>query len=207
MSALKKLSAVMENPTAYRLWQMPFARQKFEPIPRHNHLGNCGRVLDVGCGPGTNAAFFQGTDYLGLDINPEYIRQARRRYGMQFEVADVCTYEAEPDNRFDFILLNSLLHHVDDPHTLRILEQLSRQLTPDGCIHILDLVLPDDSSIARKLALSDRGDHPRSLGQWRSLFSQHFQPIIFEPYDVTVAGTPFWKMVYFKGRSRKNKIQ
>ena len=73
MGALKKLSGIMANPTAYRLWQMPFAEMKFQPILEHNDMTQVRRVLDVGCGPGTNSLFFEDNDYLGLDINPDYI--------------------------------------------------------------------------------------------------------------------------------------
>jgi len=200
MVALKRLSGVMSHPTVYRLWQAPCAKSKFAPITRHNNLSAIRRVLDVGCGPGTNAAWFAHVDYLGLDINPEYIATARRRYGRRFEVADVCTYEADAQSKFDFVLLNSLLHHIDTDYVYRILRQLSRQLTPDGCVHILDLVLPDSSGIARTLALGDRGDWPRPLSQWKEIFSSCFEPVVFEPYELRVCGVTLWNMVYFKGR-------
>ena len=44
----------MDRVTAYRLWQAPFAEKKLEPLRRHNDLSTIRRVLDVGCGPGTN---------------------------------------------------------------------------------------------------------------------------------------------------------
>ena len=202
MGVLKKLSGVMVNPTAYRLWQMPFAKMKFSPILEHNDMTKVNRVLDVGCGPGTNSQFFENNDYLGLDINPDYIEQATKTYGDRFAVADVCTYEAEPENRFDFILMNSLLHHIDDTHTDRILEQVSKQLTSDGHIHILDLVLKENKCISRSLALSDRGDFPRPMAEWESIFSKHYEPVLFEPFTLHLGGVTFWDMVYFKGKSR-----
>lgn len=200
MGAIKRLSAVMANPTAYRLWQAPFAKAKFVPILEHNDLTKVRRVLDVGCGPGTNSLFFSEMDYLGLDINAQYIEQAIQRFGPRFQVADVCEYEADPDSKFDFILLNSLLHHIDTQHTQRILQQLTMQLAEDGHIHILDLVLPENKSFAKTLALSDRGDYPRPLEQWREIFSGIFEPVVFEPYPVRLAGVTMWSMVYFKGR-------
>ncbi len=203
MGILKKLSGVMANPTAYRLWQQPFADMKFRPIVEHNDMTQVRRVLDVGCGPGTNSLFFEDKEYLGLDINEEYIAQATKRFGRDFQVADVCTYQAEPENRFDFILLNSLLHHIDDEHTDRILGQLSKQLTPDGHIHILDLVLPENRCIARSLALSDRGDFPRPLTDWEPIFSKHFETVEFKPYPIMKAGVVLWSMVYFKGKRRQ----
>ena len=202
MGILKKLSGVMANPTAYRMWQAPFADMKFRPIVEHNDMTNVRRVLDVGCGPGTNSLFFEEMDYLGLDVNEDYIEQASKRFGRDFEVADVCTYEAEPENRFDFILMNSLLHHIDDLHTDRILKQLSTQLTPDGHIHILDLVMPVERSISRTLALSDRGDHPRPLSDWEEIFGRYYEPVVFEPYPIAVGGVTLWNMIYFKGVPR-----
>ena len=200
MSLLKKMSAVMVNPTAYRLWQQPFADMKFKPILEHNDMAKVRRVLDVGCGPGTNSMWFEDMEYLGLDINPAYIEQATRRYGRDFAVADVCTYQADPEKRFDFIMMNSLLHHIDDEYTDRILKQLAKQLTPDGHIHILDLVLPEQKSVARGLALSDRGDHPRPLADWKEIFSRYYEPVLFEPYPLTMGGVTLWNMVYFKGK-------
>ncbi len=206
MGALKQLSGVMAHPAAYRMWQMPFAEMKFLPILRNNDLTQVGRVLDVGCGPGTNSLFFEEHEYLGLDINPKYIEHAKKRYGNRFKVADVCNYEAKPADRFDFILLNSLLHHIDDVHTDRILGQLAKQLTPDGHVHILDLVLPEKRSVARTLALSDRGDFPRPLRQWEEIFRRHFELVVFEPYPIAIGRVPLWSMVYFKGKRLSGMI-
>ncbi len=206
MFSLKRASAIMRFPLAYRLWQAPFAAAKLEPILRHNDLGTVRRVLDVGCGPGTNAPTFAGVDYLGLDINESYVETARRRYGTSttaFVAADACTYEADPEERFDFILLNSLLHHLATGDVNHLLRQLAGQLTPDGHIHILDLVLPSSPSIARWLAKSDRGDYPRPLDEWAEIFGAIFEPVLLEPYPVKGLGVPLWNMVYFKGAAKR----
>lgn len=202
MSLLKRFSFVMEHPVVYRAWQAPFARAKFAPVRRHNNLSRVRRVLDVGCGPGTNAPVFQGCDYVGLDFNAGYIETARRKYPGEFIVADACTFTAAAEDRFDFILMNSLLHHMETPDVRRILAQLAGQLTPDGHIHILDLVLPQRPSIARYLARSDRGDYARPVQAWRELFARSFELVVFEPYSVGWLGCPLWNMVYFKGKAR-----
>lgn len=203
MSALKRFSFVMEHPVIYRAWQAPFVRAKFAPIRRHNDLAQVRRVLDVGCGPGTNAPVFRGCDYVGLDFNADYIETARRNYPGEFIVADACTYTAAPEDRFDFVLMNSLLHHIATDDVRRMLSQLAGQLTADGHIHIVDLVLPERRSIARYLARSDRGDHPRPLERWHTLLSESFQPVVFEPFSVGWLGSSLWDLVYFKGRARR----
>ena len=198
----KPWAPLFEVPWVYRMWQAPFQEQKLAPILRHNDLPSVRRVLDVGGGPGTNAPHFKGMDYLGVDINPEYVEQARARHGRRFEVADVTRWQVR-DEPFDFILVNSFFHHVGDEDSLRILAHLATLLTDDGRIHVLDLVLPPAPGVARLLARMDRGDHPRPLPAWEELLGRHFQADVFEPYDLSVAGVPLWKMVYFRGRPRR----
>lgn len=206
MVSLKRLSFVMENPRVYQLWQAPFRAAKFAPIREHNDLRQVRRVLDVGCGPGTNAPIFHDKHYVGIDFNPKYIELAQQRYPGTFITADAREYAAPPESRFDFILLNSLLHHIATEDVERILAQLSRQLTPDGHIHILDLVLPEHTSVSRFLALSDRGEYPRSRSEWERLFTRDFEMVVCEPYSVRCWGVDLWNMIYFKGRSRHNWI-
>jgi SAM-dependent methyltransferase len=194
---------IIEHELPYRLWQAPFAEDKFSPVLAHNNLGCVRRVLDVGCGPGTNTRHFTGaTGYLGLDCNRAYIESARRRHGRDFVVADVTRYEVTDSERFDFILVNSFLHHIDTLSARRILTHLSDLLADDGHVHILELVLPEQRSAARFLALMDRGQFARPLEEWRAIFSQHFDPVLFEPYPLKALGATLWKMVYFKGRKR-----
>jgi SAM-dependent methyltransferase len=162
------LDLIMRQPSIYRLWQAPFAKKKFAPIVASNDMTRVRRVLDVGCGPGTNADYFSNVDYFGIDLNPQYIHDAQARYGdssarRRFLAVDAAKFVAPPGERFDFVLVNSFLHHVDDSIARGILSNLNNLLTEDGHVHILDLVLPESASIARFLAHSDRGDFPRPL--------------------------------------------
>ena len=200
---MKAHARLMENTLAYRVWQAPFAERKLAPLFAHNDVARARRVLDVGCGPGTNTHHFAGADYLGIDFNAAYIESARRRHGRQFVVADVTTYQVSSDQRFDLILANSLFHHIDDAATRRILAHLATLLADDGHMHIMDLVLPSAPSVSRLLAHADRGDYPRPLEAWRELFTRAFEPVVFEPYPLGAGGVTLWNMVYFKGRARR----
>jgi SAM-dependent methyltransferase len=190
----------MERTLLYRLWQAPFAERKIAPFLRHADLSRPLRVLDVGCGPGTNARHFANCDYLGVDINRAYIRDAERRFGPRFRVADVTSMRIDTGEGYDVILVNSLLHHLPDAAVDRLLAHLVTLLSDRGAVHILDLVLPTRTSIARLLARLDRGDFPRPLEQWREIFSRHFESAAFEPYPLGLTGLTLWSMVYFQGR-------
>ncbi len=193
---------IIEHELPYRIWQAPFAEDKFSPVLAHNDLDRVRRVLDVGCGPGTNTHHFEGADYLGLDCNRDYIESARRRHKRNFVVADVTRYQVQETERFDFILVNSFLHHIDNFNAERILAHLNGLLADDGHVHILELVLPVERSAARFLARMDRGEFPRPLEEWRAMFSRHFKPLLLEPYPLKALGTTLWNMVYFKGRKK-----
>lgn len=192
---MSSITDVLDQPAIYRLWQAPFARQKLRPLVESGALERAGSVLDVGCGPGTNAATLSRIGrYLGVDISEEYIEYARRRHGDHFVVADV-TEGIPGEEGFDLVLLNSLMHHIDDPGALRLLTSLRSLLLPGGEIHILDLVLAD-AGLPRRLALEDRGDFPRSVDQWVSLIDTHLDIRQVTPYPVGIGGFPLWQMVH-----------
>ena len=196
---------ILSQPLAYRLWQVPFAGRKLEPIAAHNDLKSIRRVLDVGCGPGTNAPIFKHTDYLGVDLNPKYIENARKQYGgqgLKFEVADVRETETLPvGSGFDFILVNSLLHHIDLASTRNLLGSLPPLLSSDGYVHIVEMCMPEQRlNLCRVLANADRGNYYRPVEDWKEIFFEAFEPVVFEPFSQRHAGVTLYEMVYFKGR-------
>jgi 2-polyprenyl-3-methyl-5-hydroxy-6-metoxy-1,4-benzoquinol methylase len=190
---------LLEQTIVYSLWQAPFAAEKMAPILKHNDLRSVRRVLDVGCGPGTNTQYFADPDYLGIDINPGYIDSARRKHKRAFVAVDVTAYEDGSAGKFDFILVNSFLHHISDADAHKILSRLAELLTPDGHLHIVELVSPGDRSIAQLLANWDRGKYLRRLEKWRDLFEKHMNIVVFESYPIKLAGTTLWNLVYCKG--------
>jgi SAM-dependent methyltransferase len=200
---MKILEYLLEQPFVFNLSQLPFSRQKIARILGHNDLKQVRAVLDVGCGPGTNAPRFAHAKYLGIDINERYIQLARNRYHRDFLVADVTTSEAIPAGSYDFILVNSFLHHIDTSDAHRVLSRASKFLTPDGHLHSVELVLPENAGIPRWLALHDRGKFPRSLSTWREIFADRLEPVIFEPFPIRHLGQSIMELVYFKGRVKQ----
>jgi len=198
-TAMSVFEPLLAQPLVYRLWQAPFVERKLAPFLAHCDLSRGGRVLDVGCGPGTNARLFAHAEYLGLDLNGAYVQYARRRHRGRFVEADARSFRAGAGDTFDCILVNSFLHHLTTEDVREVLRNLAGLLAEGGAIHILELVLPADPGVPRLLARLDRGESARPAEEWRALFAEQFATEAFEPYVVGALGVPLWHMVYFKG--------
>jgi SAM-dependent methyltransferase len=199
MAMRRSVERIMEQPWVYRLWQAPFAEKKFSPVQRYIDHVSVRRVLDVGCGPGTNAAKFRHVEYVGVDINEKYLAMGRAKYPGLFIQADLATADLSHLGTFDTILVNSFLHHLPDDAVDQVLRGIARLLAPDGRVHILELVRPETFSLARVMAWLDRGLYARSMAAWRVRCERHFDPDVLQPY---MLGGRLWAMVYFRGRAR-----
>lgn len=197
---MRAIERILEHPAVYAAWQAPFAPQKFAPIERRIRHQRIRRVLDVGCGPGTNAPRFAGAEYIGVDINERYLAAARAKHKGRFIQADLQRVDLSALGTFDAILINSFLHHLADDAVGRILEHLRPLLDADGRVHVLELVLPERLSLATMMARLDRGRYPRRLAAWRELLAAHFEPVVVEPYTFAAG---LWAMVYFQGEAKR----
>ena len=130
-----------------------------------------GRLLDVGCGPGTNTALFDGWDYHGVDLNPKYIATARTRFPhRRFDVGDATKLGV--NGKFDVVLINSLMHHIDDAGCRSLLSGLAALLADDGSVITQEPLVPEDGNRVQTFFMNhDRGDYFRSLDHWKDLFS------------------------------------
>jgi len=91
------------------------------------------RVLEVGCGLGTDGAQFAkaGADYTGIDLTQAAVDLARRRFELfnlpgTFRVADAEKLDF-PDNSFDIVYSHGVLHHTPDtPGAIREVHRVLR---------------------------------------------------------------------------------
>jgi ubiquinone/menaquinone biosynthesis C-methylase UbiE len=94
------------------------------------------RVLEIGCGMGTDGAQFAqaGAHYTGIDLTEAAIELARKRFELsglegEFRVADAENLDFA-DNSFDRVYSHGVLHHT--PDTARAVAEIHRVLKPGG---------------------------------------------------------------------------
>jgi SAM-dependent methyltransferase len=135
-------------------------------------LGNP-RVLDCGSGTGEFAALFEPERYLGVDVHPGYVAFAQRRHPIhRFTVADLCTWSGA-GAPFDLVLVNGVLHHLDDTASRALLQTAVRQLVPRGTLLVIeDVTLPRPGLVTRLVHRLDYGRHIRDAARWNALVGQ-----------------------------------
>lgn len=94
------------------------------------------RVLEIGCGLGTDGAQFAkaGACYTGVDLTEAAVELARRRFELFGLEGDFRTADAEnldfADASFDLVYSHGVLHHT--PDTERAVREIHRVLRPGG---------------------------------------------------------------------------
>ncbi len=112
-----------------------------------------GRALDIGTGPGQIVIKLAGRlprwSFIGVDRSPGMIEQARanaaaagdnQRGRVEFQIADGNRLPF-PDNSFEFVMCNSVLHHLAEPE--KLLAEIARLVSANGAILLRDLRRPN----------------------------------------------------------------
>jgi ubiquinone/menaquinone biosynthesis C-methylase UbiE len=100
-----------------------------------------GRVLDVACGTGLNVDFLPAdTAYVGVDLSPEMVANARRRYGRLDRVEGFCEADAQTlpfdDGAFDTVV--SALSTCTFPEPVAALDEMARVCRPGGRVLLFE---------------------------------------------------------------------
>jgi SAM-dependent methyltransferase len=147
-------------------------------IQNHARVRPGDKVVDIGCGPAQALQSLPDVEYLGFDIDPDYIAFARRTYGDKgtFIVGDTRSLGGDP--RFkeaDIVIAVRVLHHLDDEEAadcIRFaydaLKQGGRLICHDACW------IPNQGALSRYIMSADRGRSIRTEQQYRQLAEKVF---------------------------------
>jgi len=162
----------VEDAEAYDAMDHSGANDAF--VTRLLELGAHGRVLDIGCGPGHIPLQLvtqkPELKVMAVDLSHNMLKIAEEHRAVcahgeqvEFVIADAKGLDF-PDDSFDTVCSNSILHHIPDP--VPFLREAWRVLKPGGVFLIRDLFRPDDSKTVADLVsthAADEAEYAREL--------------------------------------------
>ena len=156
-------------------------KHTFDFVSEHYQKGD--RVLDFGCGIGSNSKLFDPGDYVGVEVDESRVESARMKYPeSQFEKIPFISSENDKipfeDNSFDIVFISLCFHHIDFSTCKLLLKEFKRILNQDGkIIGIEPCILPNKYFSNVFMNVIDAGDYILSIEEYKKMYSS-------ESYDV-----------------------
>lgn len=178
---LQSIRSVLAIPAAYTLWWNMVGGPGRAKVLVSEYIqpGVGGRILEIGCGPGTIVGYLPQSEYVGFDISSRYIEMARKRFPhAQFFCERVSQFSPASQQSFDTVLALGVVHHLDDEEARQLFQIAYDVLKSGGKLVTLDGVWTDDQSpTARWLLARDRGEYVRNEQEYVRIASQVFRNV------------------------------
>lgn len=137
-------------------------------------------VLDIGCGTADILEYLPGVTYYGFDASPQYVEAATKQFGKRANIVCATVTEATLEGlpKFDLVLANGVLHHLNDVESAKLFSLAKSALKPGGRLVTIDgCYVNGQSKMARFLISRDRGQNVRDERGYRALAECVFQSV------------------------------
>jgi len=133
-------------------------------------------TLDLGCGTAEFCRCFSPEAYLGIDISEKYITFAKKRcpeYSFILASGQNLCLQSES---FLQILINGVIHHLNDDIAGQLLREAHRVLRDEGKLLLIEDIETSSTKLLGKLIHQmDAGDHIRGLEKYERLVNTLFE--------------------------------
>lgn len=176
------IRSILSHPIIYNAMQSLVGAYQFRAHYTREYIRpfSHAKILDIGCGTGEILNFLPlSVEYYGFDLNKNYIRYAKKKYGHRgtFICNDI-NNQLKDLPQFDIVLAMGLLHHLDDAEVQRlfnlstsVLKKEGRLITFDGCY------IENQSRFAKFMISRDRGQNIRFPEEYKALTQSNFQNV------------------------------
>lgn len=197
------LRKILEIPAVYTFYQQllypksshfRYIKDFVRPFPG-------AKIMDIGCGPGTVLDYLlpivSDLNYNGYDFNPMYIKKANEKYTsivnksndknltsgnnaenatIQFFCERVSKVDSKESDKYDIVMANAILHHLNDEEAAHLYDTAYHVLKPGGHLVTFDGVfIPNQNPFAKWLIKKDRGQNVRTEEEQLSIAEKYFQ--------------------------------
>ena len=161
----------------------PRGSKKFlEPVFEFSKNNKNVRILDIGCGTGRIVKYLpSNVNYVGWDFNSNYIIKAQNLFGkknIDFICLDINNSSPKSNNKYDFVFLGGVLHHLDDISAKKIFQTVIDNLDTNGTLLTVDPTFVTNQNLIAKFIISqDRGKSVRTSKEMRNIQKEYFRSI------------------------------
>ncbi len=151
----------------YKMFSCLIGANKFYSICANEYFKaeKCFRVLDIGCGTADILNFLPAVEYVGIDMNDNYIQSAIKQYGDKgtFLCKKIGKDTLSFDYKFDLIMAIGVLHHLCDDDAASLFKVAKQYIDQSGRIITIDPCFEEKQSKVVKFIFSqDRGKFIRT---------------------------------------------
>lgn len=178
------IKKILSIPQIYTLWQNIVGDSKLRKIYCRDYVKakSNDRILDIGCGPANMVPYLPSNiDYIGFDDSELYIKNAKKKFlnsensGNYSFFCERVNLAQDFEEKFDIIMANAILHHINDDEAEKLISFASRNLKAGGRFITLDGCFTENQSkIEQWLLKNDRGKFVRTKEDYFKLFSKYF---------------------------------
>ncbi len=164
-------------------------KQTFKFVNNYYKRGN--RVLDFGCGIGSNSKLFHHDDYIGVEVDKSRVISSRLKYPKnRFEKIPIISNEKDKipfeDNYFDIVFISLCLHHIESNTCKLLFKEFRRVLKGSGLIiGIEPCILPNKYFSNILMNIIDAGDYILPIEEYKTIYSSE----AFQVKDINIVKT------------------
>src|SRR6266550_2833699 len=182
----KGLLSILSKPWAYDLFTKLVAKQHTRVRVVQNYVRpfpGC-RILEIGCGTASRLSYLPDSigEYAGFDMNPLYIKSARKRWKDRVNYRFFCQKVQDAaileTGYCDLVLAFGIVHHLSDNEASYLFNLAYQALKQNGALITYDNVYVENQHPVAKWFISrDRGRAVRTAEGYKTLALQRFVDI------------------------------
>ena len=164
-------------------------KKTFNFVDDHYNKGD--KVLDFGCGIGSNSKLFHYDDYIGVEVDESRVLSSRPKYPKSkfkqipfiSKPDDKIPFE---DNSFDLVFISLCLHHIDSDTCKLLFKEFSRVLNHNGKIIGIEPCIISEKYFSNIfMNIIDAGDYILPIEQYKQIYSSE----AFQTKDINIVKT------------------